>query len=75
MEAYADRFINETTKAGLDPNTSLHQKAKASAVISENLKQMISVMINVLTTPCKNALTVLKAGRPKLVQTGILLYH
>lgn len=51
MAAYADRFINETTKAGLDPNTSFASKGKGICSYFKNLKQMISVMINVLTTP------------------------
>lgn len=38
MAAYADRFINETTKAGLDPNTSFASKGKGICSYFKKLK-------------------------------------
>ena len=39
MAAYADRFIDETTKAGLDPNTSFASKRQRHMqLFRKNLK-------------------------------------
>lgn len=75
MAAYADRFINETTKAGLDPNTSFASKGKGICSYFKKLKTDDFSDDKCVNNTLKNALTVLKAGRPRLVQTGILLYH